>query len=117
MNKQFIKVSDIKSIPLSKGKKVEIGHRSIALFKSKKKIYAIQNKCPHQGADLANGHIKDGKVVCPLHGWTYHLDTGVFVGNENTRIRTYEVKVVDSNVYICLNDEKKFTDFNIKLNE
>ncbi|MFC2088669.1 Rieske (2Fe-2S) protein, partial [Calditrichota bacterium] len=69
-------------VPLNKGKKIIIGEKSIALFKHGHKIYAIQNNCPHQGADLADGHIKNDRVVCPLHGWAYNLETGVFIGNE-----------------------------------
>lgn len=28
----------------------------------------VKRHCPHQGADLLEGWIEEGKVVCPWHG-------------------------------------------------
>ena len=102
MNKKFFKITNINSIPETKGKKISIGKKSIALFKYGGKIFAIQNSCPHQGADLADGFVKDGKVVCPLHNWAFDLETGAFSGNENIRIPTYKTKVENNEVYILI---------------
>lgn len=34
----------------------------------------IDRFCPHQGADLASASIsKDGKLICPRHGWQFDL--------------------------------------------
>jgi NAD(P)H-dependent nitrite reductase small subunit len=101
----YIKVAKYDDIPGVSGKKVKINGKSIALFKHNKKIFAIRNSCPHQGADLADGHVKDGKAVCPLHSWMFDLETGAFTGNYNIRIPTYKTKVEDNEVYILLDDE------------
>jgi NAD(P)H-dependent nitrite reductase small subunit len=97
---RFIKVAKLNTIPNVKGKKVKVKGRYIALFKYKNKIYAINNSCPHQGADLSDGHIKESNVVCPLHNWQFDLKTGAFSGNENIRIPTYKTKVEDNDVFI-----------------
>ena len=39
-------------------------------------IYAIKNKCPHQGAAMEGCFIKDGRVVCPLHKYGFDLNHG-----------------------------------------
>jgi NAD(P)H-dependent nitrite reductase small subunit len=105
LKKKYIKISDIDSIPKSTGKKIIIENKSIALFMSKNNIYAIHNSCPHQGADIADGHVKDGKAVCPLHRWQFDLETGAFSGNENIRIPTYKTKVEGNDVYVLLDDD------------
>lgn len=102
---KFIKIAEVDDVPRVSGKKIKVNDKSIALYKHKNNIYAIRNSCPHQGADLADGHINESKVVCPLHRWSFDLKTGAFVGNENIRIPTYEVKVENNDIYILLEDE------------
>ena len=39
-------------------------------------LHAIEDACPHSGESLCRGHIEDGAVVCPAHGWAIDLVTG-----------------------------------------
>jgi len=99
---EYIKVAKYDDIPGVSGKKIKVNGKYIALFKYKNKIYAIRNSCPHQGADIAEGHVKEGKAICPLHNWAFDLETGAFSGNENIRIPAYKTKIEDNDVYILL---------------
>jgi len=101
----FKKVIKMDLLPSNTGKKITVNNKSIALFKKDGKVYAIQNRCPHQGADIADGFVKDGKAVCPLHGWAFDAETGAFIGNENTIIPTYQTKVEGNDIYILIDDE------------
>lgn len=39
------------------------------------KRYSVHRYCPHQGADLSEGWVEQGKyLVCPRHRWKYDLD-------------------------------------------
>lgn len=40
------------------------------------KKLSVQRMCPHAGGDLARGHVEDGCVVCPVHGWRFSLIDG-----------------------------------------
>jgi len=102
---KYLKIANIKDIPQKTGKKVQVNGKSIALFKYEDNIFALNNRCPHQGADISDGFVKEGRAVCPLHGWSFDLETGAFIGNENTRIRTYEIKVEGNDVLIGLENE------------
>jgi phenylpropionate dioxygenase-like ring-hydroxylating dioxygenase large terminal subunit len=68
----------------------------------KKKVYALDNRCPHRGIPLDNGKFEfDGCLTCVYHGWTYDLATGKLVaalvdgpdspmvGREVTDIKSY----------------------------
>ena len=35
---------------------------------------AAPDRCPHREAPLSHGHVDDGCLVCPYHGWTYDPD-------------------------------------------
>ena len=30
-------------------------------------IYLVRNLCPHRGGPLKFGHLKDDRIVCPMH--------------------------------------------------
>ncbi|MDP3734125.1 MAG: MBL fold metallo-hydrolase [Nanoarchaeota archaeon] len=51
--------------------------------------YEIQRFCPHAGEDLRNAIIKNGRLVCPRHQWTFDLRSKgecVFGGNMPLKI-------------------------------
>ena len=50
--------------------------RSIALVRHRGRLYALEDACPHRGAPLHRGEVEEGRLVCPLHGWAFDLDTG-----------------------------------------
>ena len=57
-------------------------------------IYAVDNLCPHQGASLALGEIKEDKIVCPLHQYHFNIKDGT-CNIERFHLKRYEVEVLD----------------------
>lgn len=89
---------------------VEVGKRSIGVFRVGDRFYALNNHCPHQGGPLCLGRTKpwlrstgpgdyavsgeDALVACPWHGWEYELSTGQsFLGPGEPPVRAYDVSV------------------------
>ena len=64
------------------------------------KIFALSAKCPHAGGDLTQGWCKDGKLVCPVHRYSYNLETGKGSEGQNDYINSYPVEIKDDSVYI-----------------
>jgi len=53
----------------------------IALFRINGELRAVSNSCPHKRASMiAQGHVEHNTVRCPMHGWTFRLSDGCFVG-------------------------------------
>jgi ferredoxin-nitrite reductase len=71
--KPLIRADEIKE---GAAKLVRVNNEEIAVFKHQSQLCAIQNTCPHQGGQLSLGSIEGDEVVCPLHGWRFHLKTG-----------------------------------------
>ena len=62
----------------------------LALDKEK---YECRKYCPHQGADLSQARIVNGRyLVCPRHGWRFDLDDGGINAESGL---TLEAKIVD----------------------
>ena len=50
--------------------------RAICLVRTPDGYRVLDNRCPHQGGPLGEGHIEDGWVICPWHGFEYDPTTG-----------------------------------------
>ncbi|MCC9644287.1 Rieske (2Fe-2S) protein [Rhodopirellula sp. JC740] len=57
-------------------KEVLVGNRILAVIFEGGHWYAMDGICAHQGGPIAEGHVADGCVTCPWHGWQYELATG-----------------------------------------
>ncbi len=87
---------------LREGRKlVRVGGREVALFGVEGKVYAIGNRCPHRGGPLIRGYLEGCAVRCPMHGWRFHLETGL--SECPARARVYEVREEDGRLYLRLN--------------
>lgn len=75
----------------------------VAIFRVSNTLYALDNICPHRHADrIFEGIIKEGTVMCPLHGWAYSLKTGQNVNLKQgiKSLKSYEVIELDNTVYL-----------------
>lgn len=50
---------------------VKLLGQELVLFRSAEGIACLGARCPHMGANLANGKVRDGRLLCPFHGWEY----------------------------------------------
>jgi len=98
--KKFYPVGNVHDLKPGKGMRVRVKRKTIALFSHKNNIYAIQNSCPHQNAELASGYIKEGKVYCALHHWAFDLSTGTYSFNPKVSIQTFQVKIKDETIFV-----------------
>ena len=58
-------------------RRVEIGGRGVALVRTDRGYSALDDACPHAGAPLSAGVLREGFVVCSWHGWKFDAATGV----------------------------------------
>lgn len=57
-------------------KKVLVGGKEILLARVEGKYYAVGNRCPHMGGDLAMGQLNGTVVTCPRHGSQFDITDG-----------------------------------------
>ncbi len=100
MPPEFVKVATVHEIPLQKGKVIEIEGREIALFKSNDWVYAMDNRCLHEGGPLAKGWIKEGIVTCPWHLWQFRVEDGALADEPAMRVQCFPVKVEGDDVFV-----------------
>ena len=108
-------------IPDGGARIVMVDDREIAVLRAGSDYYAYRNVCPHQGGpacegirmaavrDVVDEHgmfrgqtfdEKDMHIVCPWHGYEFHLNTGAHVIDPGLRLRKYDVELIDGAVYL-----------------
>lgn len=101
--KEKIKIMSAADLPVQIGKEVRIKDTFIALFRlANGDIRAVENRCPHKNGPLAEGIVSGEFVFCPLHDWKISLQTGEVQKPDDGCIQTYEVQIIDGDIYIYM---------------
>lgn len=122
-NKQLIPVCNSNELFNKKGKLIKFDEdddMQVAIFRIGAKLYCVSNICPHRHAEeIYNGlltcevnkleqqelleeNILSDVVTCPLHGWSYYLDSGFNTNPKQgiKRIKTYDIIEQNGTIYI-----------------
>lgn len=98
----WYKVPDLQVTDKPFLKKVKINGKGICMVGYEGDIYALSSTCPHAGGELAGGWCKDGKLICPLHRYSYDIHTGRGSPGQNDYVDIYPVEIRDDGVYVSI---------------
>lgn len=99
---KFVKLADLKDLPVGGAREVEFEGRVYALFNVDGRISCIDGLCPHQGGPLADGPLEGCKVACPWHGWEFDVQTGKTPLGPRIKVDVFEVKVEGDDVLVLV---------------
>ena len=93
-----------------KGRKVfRHAGKQVLLIAAEGQVFAIANRCPHEGFPLSEGTLAEGSggdgcvLTCNWHNWKFDLKTGAaLVGRDP--VRTYPVALRDGEIFVDLAD-------------
>jgi nitrite reductase (NADH) small subunit len=100
--KTWVRITDVRNIPLREGRAVEVAGREIAIFNLGDGFLAVENRCPHKAGPLADGIVSGNVVVCPLHAWKFELETGEGVNAPSAGhcVETFRTRIEDGIVLV-----------------
>ena len=81
---------------------VVAGGRALCVTRTAEGYGVLDNRCPHQGGPLGDGHIENGYVICPWHGYEYHPCTGSPPPGFVDAATGYRVEQRDDGLYVEL---------------
>jgi nitrite reductase/ring-hydroxylating ferredoxin subunit len=113
------RVGDVEDFPFDAFRVFEIAGRPVGVVRTRRGLFAVRNRCPHQGAAICAGRVSGTMVAsapfdyeyseqtpvvaCPWHRWEFELDSGRSYGRvTNKRLVTYPVEVEDNQVYVVM---------------
>ncbi|MGJ3248881.1 MAG: Rieske 2Fe-2S domain-containing protein [Elainellaceae cyanobacterium] len=90
-----------------------LGQKIVIWLDNNGRPAAAVDRCCHRSAQLSNGRIKHGNIVCPYHGWTFG-GTGQCLNvpqlseqdpiPKTYQIKTYQCQTRYGYVWVCLGD-------------
>ncbi len=104
--KQYIQIGDSKNI--AEGKSIQLIFADdidlqVAIFRINSILYAVSNICPHRHArEIYKGIIDGLNVVCPLHGWTYNIQTGMNTNPKQGQRNLIKYDIFEENTKVYL---------------
>jgi len=101
-----INLGRVSRIPEGQGRCYVVGSQEIAVFRQRGgRLFAAENRCPHRQGPLAEGVLGGGRIICPLHGHQFNLETGA--GSEPAEcVRVSSVKEVDGDIILNVNGDR-----------
>ena len=78
--------------------------KRIAIFRTESRIYAVDNRCPHQGYALLQGDMKGEQLTCAWHNWKFELDQDGHCSFGGEAVRSYPVLVEGGHVFVDVTD-------------
>lgn len=76
MTSDWIDVARVGDIAENECLVYDLDDEDIAVYNLDGAYFAIEDRCTHDGGDLASGWVEDGCAVCPRHGARFDIRTG-----------------------------------------
>jgi len=73
---QWIDVGPATAATETRPLEAEIDGYSIIVLRCGSELYAIEDRCTHDGESLTGAEVEDCQVICPRHGARFCLRTG-----------------------------------------
>ncbi|ODU04252.1 MAG: hypothetical protein ABS81_10885 [Pseudonocardia sp. SCN 72-86] len=112
-------MAELAALELNRIHRLQIDGRTVGVVRTRAGVFAIGNRCPHQGGPMCSGRVsgtmlasgpdqyvygEDGLVIrCPWHAYEFHLATGESIGGVvRGRVPVFEAIVRGGAVYVSL---------------
>ena len=79
--------------------------RDVLILRCSGVIYAIQRRCPHEGAPLEKGNVWNKMIRCGQHAFTFDLETGEGLNCPGYKIERYNIKEEDGRLFLHVNGD------------
>jgi nitrite reductase/ring-hydroxylating ferredoxin subunit len=80
------------------------GDIEVLVVRTRRGIFAVENRCPHTGRTLSDAVVSRRNVTCAGHQRRYDLETGHLAGRSTCRtprLRTFEAAVVGGHLRLA----------------
>lgn len=99
----WIEIGLLSDLPPQGSRIVEGPAGNIAVIRTQDdSVFAIHDSCPHKQGPLSQGIVFGHKVACPLHNWSFDLNTGEAQAPDEGSVACYPVKVENGKVFLSM---------------
>jgi 3-phenylpropionate/trans-cinnamate dioxygenase ferredoxin subunit len=84
----------------------EIAGRRLAVGRTARGSFALDDACPHAGGRLSEGRLDGGAVICPIHGYPHDLATGEGL-DDGAEVRVHPCELDGDVLRIRIEEEER----------
>ena len=93
MSSEWIDVGPRESVHETKPLSVEVDGFPVVVVRCGLEIYAVEDRCTHDGEALGEAEVESCQIICPRHGAHFCLRTGeALTPPAYEPLRTYKVR-------------------------
>ena len=101
MPSDWIDIGGSDSVPEIVPLSVEVDGIPIVVVRCGAKLYAVEDRCTHDGEPLGGAEVEACQIICPRHGAHFCLRTGeALTPPAYEPLRTYRVREEDGRVLV-----------------
>lgn len=95
--------ASLSDLPRGSTKQIVVAGRPILLCRVDERVYAVEARCPHRRAPLAEGVLAGPMLACPWHKATFDVRTGSRISSPECRdLETWPVRVRGDQVFVIV---------------
>jgi nitrite reductase/ring-hydroxylating ferredoxin subunit len=87
----LVTVAASQDLPQGARLRREAGGRPLLLARLPEGLFAVDDRCPHRGASLAESELEGPAVTCRAHFWSFDVRSGACVQVPGLSLRTFRV--------------------------
>lgn len=93
MSSQWIDVGESQSVQDAEPLSVEVDGYPVVVVRCGPDLYAVEDRCTHDGEALGEAEVESCQIICPRHGARFCLRTGeALTPPAYEPLRTYKVR-------------------------
>lgn len=101
LTSNWIDVGAAEDVPIRGARVVKTPLGCVAVFRTAAdEVFALEDRCPHQGGPLSQGIVHGRSVTCPLHNWVISLETGEAQGADEGRTSAIAAKIENGRILL-----------------
>jgi len=101
MTSQWIDIGGSDSVQETAPFSAEVDGIPIVVVRCGTELYAVEDRCTHDGEPLGEAEVESCQIICPRHGAHFCLRTGeALTPPAYEPLRTYKVRVAEGRVLV-----------------
>lgn len=101
MSSEWLDVGSTQAVSESAPLSVEVDGVAVVVVRCGSELYAVEDRCTHDGESLGEAPVEDCQIICPRHGSHFCLRTGeALTPPAYEPLRTYRVRAQEGRVLI-----------------
>ena len=101
MSASWIDVGDADAVSEARPLGVEVDGLAVVVVRCGPELYAVEDRCTHDGESLGEAQVEDCQIICPRHGAHFCLRTGeALTPPAYEPLRTYRVREQDGRLLL-----------------